>query len=297
MDQKDLFYSISQQDWLDKAGDTLQPAVKKTFEAGGEAGKSIKNALHGTWLGHPLHPAITDVPIGAWTTATVLDGLELFGEKKYAPGADAAVAVGLVGAVGAAVTGLTDWSGTTKERRKIGMLHGMLNVGATALYAASLFLRGRKESRGAAIGLSMLGYGVASAGAYLGGHLVFGKQVGVDHTATSAVYPEDFVAVLPESELKENQMRCVKAGEVPVLLVREKGEVYALAHTCSHLGGPLSEGDLLDGGRVRCPWHGSVFSLEDGSVVDGPATEPQPRFEVRVKDGQIEVRTPKSENK
>lgn len=297
MDQKELFTAISEQDWLDTAGDAIQPAVEKAFKAGGQAGKDIKNALHGTWLGHPLHPAITDVPIGAWTTAAVLDGLELSGEKKYAPGADAAIAIGLVGAVGAAITGLTDWTGTTQERRKIGMLHGMLNAGATALYTASLVLRRRRKSRGAAIGLSMLGYGVASVGAYLGGHLVFGKQVGVDHTATSAVYPEDFVAVLPEAELDEGKMRCVKAGEVPVLLARKQGEVYAIAHTCSHLGGPLSEGDLLDGCRVRCPWHGSVFSLEDGRVMDGPATEPQPRFEVRINDGQIEVRAPKTQNK
>lgn len=297
MNQKTVINSIAQQDWLGTAGDSIQPAIIKAFKAGGQTGQDIKNALHGTWLGHPLHPAITDVPIGAWTTAAVLDGLELLGKKKYAPGADAAVAVGLVGAVGAAVTGLTDWTGTTKERRKIGLMHGMLNAGATALYVTSLLLRRRKESRGTAISLAMLGYGVVSAGAYLGGYLVFGKQVGVDHTATSAVYPEDFVAVLAENELAENQMRCVKAGEVKVLLARKNGEVFAIAHTCSHLGGPLSEGDLLDNFSVRCPWHGLVFSLEDGSVLDGPATEPQPKFEVRIQEGQIEVRLPKTENK
>jgi nitrite reductase/ring-hydroxylating ferredoxin subunit/uncharacterized membrane protein len=297
MRQNAVIDAIEKQEWLKTAGDTVQPAVLDAFEAGGEAGKRVKDALHGTWLGHPLHPAITDVPIGSWTTAAVLDTMELMGRKKYAPGADAAVAVGLVGAVGAAVTGLTDWTGTTSERRKLGMMHGMLNAGAAALYITSLLLRRRKKTRGTAIGLSMLGYGVVSFGAYLGGHLVFGKQVGVDHTATSVTYPEDFVSVLPENELADNSMRCVKAGEVPVLLARKDGEIFALAHTCSHLGGPLSEGDLLDGGLVRCPWHGSVFSLEDGSVVHGPATEPQPRFEVRVKDGQIEVRTPQYENK
>ncbi|MDX5421661.1 MAG: Rieske 2Fe-2S domain-containing protein [Hymenobacteraceae bacterium] len=297
MNQKSLFYTISQQEWLGTAGETVQPAVLKTFEAGGKIGQDIKNTLHGKWLGHPLHPAITDVPVGAWTTAAVLDGLELMGKEKYTPGADAAVAVGLVGAVGAAVTGLADWTGTRKERRKLGMLHGMLNAGATALYATSLLLRRRKSTRGVGIGLAMLGYGVVSAGAYLGGHLVFGKQVGVDHTGNSVVYPEDFVAVLPENELEEGQMRCVEAGDVKVLLARKNRKLFAIAHTCSHLGGPLSDGDLLDNCSVRCPWHGSVFSLEDGSVVDGPATEPQPKFEVRVNAGQIEVRLPKFENK
>ena len=293
MDQKTTINLIAETEWLDTAGDAIQPAVLNAFKAGGETGQAIKNALHGTWLGHPLHPALTDVPVGAWTTAAVLDGLELLGEEKYKPGADAAISVGLVGAVGAAVTGLTDWTGTTKERRKIGLMHGMLNAGATVLYITSLFLRRRKATRGTAIGLSMLGYGVVSASAYLGGHLVYGKQVGVDHTATADKYPKDFVAVLPDSELAENTMRRVEAGEVPVLLARKNGAVFAIAHTCSHLGGPLSEGKLLDDGTVRCPWHGSVFSLRDGSVVNGPATEPQPKFEVRVKAGQIEVRLQK----
>lgn len=293
MIQKKVIDLITQQGWLDTAGDAIQPAIVNAFEAGGKTGKDIKNFLHGTWLGHPLHPVITDVPIGAWTTAAVLDGLELCGEKKYSPGADAAIAVGLAGAVGAAVTGLTDWTGTTKERRKIGLMHGLLNVGATALYLTSFLLRSRKGSRGTAIGLSMAGYGVAAAAAYLGGHLVYSEQTGVDHTATSAEYPEDFVAVLPEKDLEDNSMKCVQAGEIPVLLAKQSGKIYALANTCSHLGGPLNEGKLLDDCSVKCPWHGSEFSLRDGSVQNGPATEAQPKFEVRVNNGQIEVRVEK----
>lgn len=293
MNQKKVFGLITQQDWLDTAGDAIQPAIIEAFKAGGETGNGIKNFLHGTWLGHPLHPLITDVPIGAWTIAAVLDGLELCGEKKYSPGADAAVAVGLVGAVGAAVTGLTDWTGTTKERRKIGLMHGILNVGATALYLTSFLLRKRKASRGTAIGLSMLGYGVSAAAAYLGGHLVFSEQTGVDHTATAAIYPKDFVVVMAEKDLSDNSMKCMQAGEIPVLLVRQNGKIYALANTCSHLGGPLNEGELLDDCSVKCPWHGSIFSLKDGRVLSGPATEPEPKFEVRVNNGQIEVRLQK----
>ena len=136
----------------------------------------------------------------------------------------------------------------------------------------------------------MLGYGVTTVAAYLGGQLVYGEQTGVDHTATAAEYPKDFVAVLSENELVENKMRCVTAGEIPVLLVRKDGKIFALANTCSHLGGPLSEGELMDDCSVKCPWHGSVFSLENGSVVAGPATEPQPKFDVRVHNGQIEVK-------
>jgi nitrite reductase/ring-hydroxylating ferredoxin subunit len=285
-----LIDTITRPDWLEAAGDVVQPAVLRAYAAGGETGRQLKNFLHGTWLGHPLHPAITDVPIGAWTVAAVLDGLTLAGQRQLAPGADAAVAVGLVGAVGAAVTGLTDWTGTTKKKRKLGLVHALLNLSATTLYATSWVLRRRQGPRGAAIGLSMAGYGISSFSAYLGGHLVFSQQVGVDHTATSVKSPQDFVAVLPEVELAENTMRRVEAGEVPVLLARKNGEIFAIAHICSHLGGPLSEGELLPDASVRCPWHGSVFSLADGRVLDGPATEPQPTFEVRVTDGQIEVR-------
>lgn len=296
MSKETIISAITGQEWLDKVGDVVQPAVINTFEAGGKTGQDIKDFLHGVWLGHPLHPVLTDIPIGAWTAAAVLDSMELLGDKKYKKGSDAAIAIGLVGAAGSAVAGLTDWTGTTGKSRKIGVMHGLLNVTATALYTTSYFLRKQKGSRKTAIGLALLGYGIASFSAYLGGHLVYSEQIGVDHTATAAEYPEDFVAVLPENELAENQMRCVKAGEVPVLLVRKNGELFAIAHTCSHLGGPLSEGDLLDNGSVRCPWHGSVFCLKDGSVVDGPATAPQPRFDVRVNNGQIEVRLAKKEN-
>lgn len=296
MNKESLISAVTQPEWLDKVGDAVQPAVINTFEAGGKTGQDIKDFLHGVWLGHPLHPVLTDIPIGAWTAAAVLDSMELLGEKKYKKGSDAAIAIGLVGAAGSAVAGLTDWTGTSGKSRKIGVMHGLLNVTATALYTTSYFLRKQKGSRKTAIGLALLGYGIASFSAYLGGHLVYSEQIGVDHTATAVEYPEDFVAVLPENELAENSMRCVKAGEVPVLLVRQNGELFAIAHTCSHMGGPLSEGELLEDSNVRCPWHGSVFSLKDGSVVDGPATAPQPKFDVRVNNGQIEVRLAKNGN-
>jgi nitrite reductase/ring-hydroxylating ferredoxin subunit/uncharacterized membrane protein len=290
MNEKTAMNLIDKQQWLDDAGDALQPSVIKAYEAGGDAGQKVKNFMHGTWLGHPLHPVITDVPVGAYTATAVLDSLELAGHDKYSAGADVTLAVGLAGALGSAVTGLTDWSGTTGRSRKVGLVHGMLNLGATALYATSFFMRKNKGSRGTAITLAMVGYGISAVAAYLGGHLVFGEQIGVDHTATAAEYPADFVAVLAENELGENSMRCVKAGEIPVLLAKKNGKIFAIANTCSHLGGPLNEGALLENCKVRCPWHGSVFSLEDGSVVNGPATEPQPKFEVRLNNRQIEVR-------
>lgn len=284
-----LIKVIEQQDLLEQASKQIQPVIKDAFEAGGEGGRQLKNFLHGTWLGHPLHPVLTDVPLGAWTAALALDALEaISGREEFGPGADAAIAVGLAGAVGSAVTGLTDWSETDGRARKVGLAHGLLNVGATLLYTTSLVLRRRKKSRRAGQGLAMLGYAVTSAAAYLGGHLVYGEQVGVDHTAALEP-PKEFVPVLAEAELPEGELKKVEAGSVDVLLVRQGEETCALAHNCSHMGGPLSEGKL-EGEIVQCPWHGSRFSLKDGSVVDGPATFPQPCFETRVRDGQIEVR-------
>jgi len=289
MNQKTAIDFIENQEWLDEAANAIQPVIIGAFKAGGEAGQKIKNFLHGTWLGHPLHPALTDVPIGSWTVAAVLDTIELTGNKNYKSGADAAITIGIAGALGSAVSGLTDWTATTKKRRKVGLVHGLLNLTATCLYTTSAILRQRSDSRRAAITFAMIGYGVTTVAAYLGGHLVFDEQTGVNHTATSVEYPTHFIAVLKESELEDNTMKCVNAGQIPVLLAKKNGNIFALANTCSHLGGPLAEGDLLDD-CVRCPWHGSVFSLKDGSVVNGPATEPQPEFDVRINNGWIEIK-------
>lgn len=279
---------IDKQDALDTAADALQPAVTDLFKAGGEAGQAAKNFLHGTWLGHPLHPVLTDIPVGAWTTALALDAMEaVSGREEFGSAADAAVAVGLVGALGAAATGITDWSDTNGRGRKVGLVHGLLNVGAATLYATSLVMR-RSGSRRVGVGLSMLGYLVSGASAYLGGHLVFGEKIGVDHTAGQQ-FPKQFMPVMADADLPENQLTRARVGDVPLLLVRRQGQIFALAETCSHLGGPLSEGELVEN-TVRCPWHGSRFSLQDGTVVDGPATHPAPCLEARVRDGQIEVR-------
>jgi nitrite reductase/ring-hydroxylating ferredoxin subunit/uncharacterized membrane protein len=295
MSTKSIMKIIDEQEWLDEAAETIQPAVLNAFKSGGKPGNDIKNFLHGKWLGHPLHPMITDIPLGAWTTVAVLDTMEICGSKKYKPGADAAVGIGLAGAAGAAATGLADWTGTTQVERKAGLAHAILNVTATALYLASFILRKRKKSRKSAIALSMLGYGITTASAYIGGNLVYNQQMGVNHAAAPEGFPKDFVAVLPENELAENTMKCVRAEKINVLLARKNNEIFAVANTCTHMGGPLSEGDLLDDCSVRCPWHQSIFSLKDGSVINGPATEPQPKFDVRTKDGQIEVRLKKEQ--
>lgn len=280
---------IKKQNWLEPIADRLQPTVAAALGVDGPIGPRVANILHGTWLGHPLHVVLTDVPIGSWTAAAVLDALEeKTGSRAMGQGADAAIALGLVGAAAAGITGLADWSTIGGgQPRRIGLAHGLLNATATACYVTSLCLR-RTHSRRAGRRFALLGLIVSSVAAYLGGHLVFKEKIGVDHTADYSP-PEDFVSVLAEVELLENQLRRVDANGMPVLLVRSGQRIYAIAETCAHLGGPLSEGKLEDP-TVRCPWHGSRFSLEDGRVLEGPSVHAQPVLEVRVRDGQIEVR-------
>jgi uncharacterized membrane protein len=186
---------IARQDWLERTAGAVQPLVVNTFEAGGTAGRKIKDFLRGAWFGHPLHPAITDVPLGAWTVALVFDLMAEGNERKEcARASETAVVIGLIGAVGSAVTGLTDWSDTGGRARRVGMMHGLLNAGATALYGASLWLR-RRERRRAGRNLAYLGYTASMASAYLGGHLVFRESVGVDHMA-SQNSPREFAQVM-----------------------------------------------------------------------------------------------------
>ncbi|HET7006206.1 MAG TPA: Rieske 2Fe-2S domain-containing protein, partial [Candidatus Binatia bacterium] len=156
----------------------------------------------------------------------------------------------------------------------------------TACYLTSLCLR-RSHSRRAGRRLAFLGLTVSALSAYLGGHLVYKKRLGVDHTADYAP-PDNFIPVLAETALPENELKRVNADGMPVLLVRKGQRIYAIAETCAHLGGPLSEGKL-EGASVRCPWHGSSYSLEDGRVLEGPSVHAQPVLQVRVRDGQIEV--------
>jgi len=271
-------------------GESLQKLVHRGFASAGPSGQKIKNFLNGTWLGEPLHVILTDVPIGAWTTALVFDALELVTSRDgFATAADTSVAIGIVGALGSAVTGMTDWHEADAPARRLGMIHGILNLSGTALFAASLISR-RRKSRNVGRILGALGYGVIAFAAHLGGKMVYDYRVGVDRTA-GQTFPVDFVPVLAESELKESQPKRAEHDGVPFLLVRRGTRIFALAETCSHFSGPLSEGKLV-GDSIVCPWHASRFALEDGRVLDGPAVHPQPCLETRVRNGQIEVRTP-----
>jgi nitrite reductase/ring-hydroxylating ferredoxin subunit/uncharacterized membrane protein len=279
---------LGDQKSLDGLATPLQEAIRSLFSSAGAAGSEVKKFLHGSALGHPLHPALIDLPVGAWTLAAILDALEIAGLRRNGDFAGTAIKVGLIGALGAAVAGATDWSETDGPAKRIGLTHGLMNLAAVGLYALSLPLR--RKSRSTGIALSMTAFGIAMGSAFLGGHLSYGEQIGVDHTATADQdEPKKFVAVLDADELKENKPTKVSADGVAVVLVKQGETIYALREICTHLGGPLSEGTIEDGG-IRCPWHGSRFCLTDGKVLDGPAVFPERLFDVRVRGGRIEVR-------
>ena len=277
---------VASQEWVETVAKPLQEAIEAVFKPDGA--RAVKDALNGTWLGHPLHPVITDVPIGAWTMAQVFDTMDaVSGDGRYANAAQVCITTGLVGAAGAAITGLTDWSDTGGKSRRFGLVHGLINLTATGLFLASALMRRRGRSN-PAVAASTAGYGLAMAGAYLGGSLVFQRRIGVNHGLEENA-PEEFRRTIRDTELAEGEKRCLMVGDAPVLLVRHNGRVCALSERCAHQGGPLSEGELRDG-VIHCPWHDSQYCVEDGALVHGPSTFNQPCYESRIVDGFIEVK-------
>lgn len=128
--------------------------------------------LRGEWLGHPVHPALTDLPIGFWTSSWVLD---IIGGRRCATASTVLVGLGVASALPTAAAGLADLGDLPPEKQRVGVVHAACNLAATAAYAASLVARCRgRRARGIAWGF--LGAGVATMGGYLGGHLVFGES-------------------------------------------------------------------------------------------------------------------------
>ncbi|MGK5532514.1 Rieske 2Fe-2S domain-containing protein [Streptomyces sp. URMC 129] len=266
--------------WADPLMGPLRGAVRTLPEG-------ARDVLHGTWLGHPVHPLMVQVPIGTWMSAAVLDLLP--GRRRSA---GALVALGLTAALPAALAGLTDWAELRKPQKRVGLAHAATNTAAVALYAASLSarLRGRRLA-GRALGFA--GLATVGAGGALGGHLAYRQAAGANHTDVVPAamepgwHPLGRLDAFPVGVLVRHML-----GEIPVVVYREPGgTIRVLADRCAHMGGPLSDGSVVDG-CVRCPWHGSTFRLSDGWNVHGPATAPQPAFECRVTEGHVEARLP-----
>jgi nitrite reductase/ring-hydroxylating ferredoxin subunit/uncharacterized membrane protein len=279
------------QPFAERLSDTLQHIIQVIIGANRKPPRRLKSLLNGTWFGHPLHPAITDVPVTSWVLTALFDIIWLITHSTWsAYAAFVTVIVGLLGALGAIITGLTDWSDTYGSERRVGLNHALFNSLATLLYLVSFFLRllsGPSDSISATI-IGFLGLASVSYAAFLGGEMVFTKGTGVNHTAWE-MGSEDYEAVMPLESVEENKLYRVAVAEVPVVLLRQGLQIYAISATCPHAGGPLDEG-ALQGDVVECPWHRSRFCMRDGRVLTGPSTVNAPRYDVRVRNGQVELK-------
>jgi len=243
----------------------------------------VRDALHGVWLGHPVHPMLVQATTGAWLSASILD-LTGAGEKV----ARRLVAAGVGAAVPAALAGAADWSEQHEQQMRVGVIHAAGNITALGLYAASLAQRGPRAARL----LRLAGLAAVSASGLLGGHISFRLAGGANHAEQVPHLTEPgWQHLMLAADLPEGKPVRRLLGEVPVVAVRAGGAIYVLADRCSHMSGPLSDGELADG-CLTCPWHGSVFRIADGSVARGPATAPQPAFETREAGGAIQVCLP-----
>lgn len=260
---------------LDPAADLGQKLTSR-LPAG-----AAKDLLSGTAMGHPLHPALVAVPIGAFAGAAVLDATDTD------PAASRRlIALGLLSALPTAVSGLSDWGDTEGAERRVGVVHALCNTVGLGLLTASWWRRRCGENDGAH-GLALAGLGIIGFSGWLGGHLAYALGVGVDTTAFQTL-PTDWTDACAADDLNEGEPHGVMVDGTPVLLVRDRGSLRALSDRCSHRGAPLHEGTVTDG-CVQCPWHGSRFDLADGSVLRGPATRPQATLEARVIDGRVQV--------
>ncbi|CAN5690642.1 hypothetical protein BH18ACT7_BH18ACT7_18620 [soil metagenome] len=270
---------------LDAVAERIKPVLETLL-----ADQRVTDFLHGVWLGHPLHPVLVQVPVGAWTSAAVLDAVP--GQQRAA---GLLIGVGLAGAVPAVAAGWADWSQQDTQQQRTGLAHAAANVVASGLYVGSLVARARGR-HGLGRSLAYAGYALAGAAATVGGHLAYRQAAGPSHAVPHAESaPPGWSDIGPVEELPDGSPTLRRVEEVELFVLRRGTDVAVMIDRCSHASGPLHEGSLstVNGEQcVTCPWHGSVFRVRDGAVVHGPATAPQPAFEVRVEDGRLQVRLP-----
>ncbi|HEY8811906.1 MAG TPA: Rieske 2Fe-2S domain-containing protein [Candidatus Dormibacteraeota bacterium] len=284
---------IEKQGWLDPPAEVVQGWVLKLYEAMGGPGAILKSMMHGTKpVGHPLHPALIAVPLGAFTVMLLADWLAIFTRAIPSEVGPFSLIVGILGMLAAAVTGYTDYTGTAGKERRYATVHGATMTLLLVAMIVSLALRYGHSATLFFTGVlvSTAAYLVMLWGAYLGGHLSFGFGTMVNRNAFVEGVTE-WTEVGTVKKFVEGRLVRVQAGDMPVLLVRLGGRLNAIAATCSHAGGPLEEG-TLEGDIVTCPWHGSRFCVSDGRVENGPATFDEPAFLVREHGGKVEVRLP-----
>ncbi len=267
---------------LDPVVNAVTGAVEAVLPRG-----AVKDALHGTWLGHSLHPMLVALPIGMWSGASLLD---LTGGPSSRRAAKRLVGAGVLAVLPTAASGLADWSelGDARSPRRVGLVHALANTATTVAYAASWLAR-RKGDQARGRNLALLGTGGLVVSGYLGGHLAYSQGVGVSRNADLSHQPTQWTDACAVADLHGGTpLRAQVAGQ-PVALVEAAGSIAAMGATCSHYGAPLDEGEVRDECLI-CPWHGSAFRLRDGSVAHGPATVPQPSYDVQRVGDRVQVR-------
>jgi len=283
----DITAWLDQLGWLRTLSDWLTAVLQPVRER--HQDNLALELLHGgRWMGHPLHPALSDLPIGLWAGVLVLDATDR--DPASRRGLDAAgmlSAAGILAAGATVLTGLNDWTVSNDQDRRVGLFHGLLNTVALGLQGASLGTR-MAGHRGTARTLGAASLVVTATAGYLGGHLVFTKGVMVSRVAW-AVEPRRWTRAMQEADLPDDSPIAVEAEGRHIMLYRHCGSLYAIDNICSHAGGLLSRGPVADL-TVTCPLHGSRFALADGRVSRGPASQPQPVLPTRIRNGWIEVR-------
>lgn len=284
---QELFPAIGKWQWLSTLNDRASTVVSPVYDRYRD-NLGVELLHGGRWAGHALHPALSDLPIGMWSSTVVLDllGKDVAEDGRMDPAATLSAA-GLAAAVATVVTGVADWNVSDGEDRRVGLFHGVMNLAGMALQGASLAAR-LTGHRGPARLLGVGSLTVTAAAGFVGGHLVQGQAAMVNRVAGSSG-PNRWVKAIADDELSDGTSTAVQAEGRTVMLHRHDGVLYALDDTCSHAGGSLSRGET-DGCVVTCPLHGARFDLRDGQVVRGPAHHPQPVLPTRVRNGWIEVR-------
>lgn len=283
---------ISETSGLDKPAGAVRRTVRKTLRFRG-----LRDTLHGVWLGHPLHPALVQLPIGAFASSSILDVATIGGTGHARDSLRYSAllsGVGIGASLPAALAGLADFAYSRNEAQRTGLFHASANTAALGCYGASVAykLRGHQVG-GTATGLA--GLALTTLGSLIGGHMSFHQSTGPNQTTVEPhLAPQQWTDLVPANELRADTPTSGTLGPVPVVMIRQGEQVHVLIDRCTHATAPLSNGTLLhtDGNDacLQCPWHFSVFRLRDGAVVHGPATAPQPRFESRIHDGTVQAR-------
>lgn len=255
----------------------------------------VRDVLTGRWVGHPAHPAVVIAPLAGWFAGTLLD---VVGGSFARRSAQRLVGFGTLAAMPAATTGVAEWLTTSKAEERVGTVHAALADGATVMYATSWLLRTRRHHR-AAVAAGLAGAALAGATAFMGGHLSFRRGVGVN-TGAFQSGPQDWVALELDDEASPDHAVRGVANGLPYAVVAATPSASAaidvphvMESRCSHRGGPLHEGEVVDG-CLECPWHGARFDLDTGEVRRGPASAPQPVYDVADHDGRLLIRRDES---